>query len=193
MEIEMKKAKVLTDKELKKVVDYIDAFDKYAERNKAMLLLTHLCLLRVGEVASLKVCDVVNADGEINDVIFLTAEQTKGNDSRRVFVSKKAKQVLKRYIQSDLSVLQRTFLFNTQKSKRFNTNALTTLLKRLYERAAIKGASSHSGRRSGITALSAKGVSVRVIAELANHKHIATTQKYIDVNDSMMQNAVELL
>ena len=99
----MKKAKVLTDKELKKVVDYIDAFDKYAERNKAMLLLTHLCLLRVGEVASLKVCDVVNADGEINDVIFLTAEQTKGNDSRRVFVSKKAKQVLKRYIQSDLT------------------------------------------------------------------------------------------
>jgi integrase/recombinase XerD len=159
MEIEMKKAKVLTDKELKKVVDYIDAFDKYAERNKAMLLLTHLCLLRVGEVASLKVCDVVNADGEINDVIFLTAEQTKGNDSRRVFVSKKAKQVLKR----------------------------------LYERAAIKGATSHSGRRSGITALSAKGVSVRVIAELANHKHIATTQKYIDVNDNMMQNAVELL
>jgi len=189
----MKKAKVLTDKELKKVVDYIDAFDKYAERNRAMLLLTHLCLLRVGEVASLKVCDVVNADGEINDVIFLTAEQTKGNDSRRVFVSKKAKQVLKRYIQSDLSVLQRTFLFNTQKSKRFNTNALTTLLKRLYERAAIKGATSHSGRRSGITALSVKGVSVRVIAELANHKQIATTQKYIDVNDNMMQNAVELL
>ena len=44
MEIEMKKAKVLTDKELKKVVDYIDAFDKYAERNRAMLLLTHLLL-----------------------------------------------------------------------------------------------------------------------------------------------------
>ncbi len=189
----MKKAKVLTDKELKKVIDYIDAFDKYAERNRAMLLLTHLCLLRVGEVASLKVCDVVNADGEINDVIFLTAKQTEGNDSRLVFVSKKAKQALKRYLQSDLSVLQRAYLFNTQKSKRFNTNALTTLLKHLYERAAIRGATSHSGRRSGITALSAKGVSVRVIAELANHKHIATTQKYIDVNDNMLQNAIEML
>ena len=189
----MKKAKVLTDKELKKVINYIDAFDKYAERNRAMLLLTHLCLLRVGEVASLKVCDVVNADGEINDVIFLTAKQTEGNDSRLVFVSKKAKQAIKRYLQSDLSVLQRAYLFNTQKSKRFNTNALTTLLKHLYERAAIRGATSHSGRRSGITALSAKGVSVRVIAELANHKHIATTQKYIDVNDNMLQNAIEML
>ena len=79
------------------------------------------------------------------------------------------------------------------KSKRFNTTALTTLLKRLYERAGIKGATSHSGRRSGITALSVKGVSVLVIAELANHKHIATTQKYIDVNDNMMKNAIEML
>ena len=189
----MKKAKVLTDKELKKVVDYIDAFDKYAERNKAMLLLTHLCLLRVGEVASLKVCDVVNADGEINDVFFLTAEQTKGNDSRRVFVSKKAKQVLKRYIQSDLSVLQRTFLFNTQKSKRFNTNALTQLVKRLYQRVGIVGASSHSGRRTFITKLATSGVSVRVIAEAVGHSSIATTQRYIDVNDELIGNAVELV
>jgi len=193
MEIKMKKAKVLTDKELKKVVDYIDAFDKYAERNRAMLLLTHLCLLRVGEVASLKVCDVVNADGEINDVIFLTAEQTKGNDSRRVFVSKKAKQVLKRYLQSDLSVLQRTFLFNTQKSKRFNTNALTQLLKRLYERVGIVGATSHSMRRTYITKLSTSGISVRVIAEAVGHSSIATTQRYIDVNDELISNAVELV
>lgn len=56
-----------------------------------------------------------------------------------------------------------------------------------------KGATSHSGRRSGIIALSAKGVSVRVIAELANHKHISTTQKYIDFNDKMIQNAIEML
>ena len=136
---------------------------------------------------------IVNDEGEVNDVIHLTANQTKGSDSRRVFVSKKAKTALKHYLQSDLSVIKRVYLFNTQKSKRFNTNALTTLLKRLYERAAIKGATSHSGRRSGITALSAKGVSVRVIAELANHKHISTTQKYIDVNDKMMQNAIEML
>ena len=99
----MKQAKVLTEKELKKVIDYIDAFDKHSHRNKVIVLLTHYCGMRVSEVASLLVSDVVNDEGEVNDVIHLTANQTKGSDSRRVFVSKKAKTALKQYLQSDLT------------------------------------------------------------------------------------------
>ena len=191
--IEMKQAKVLTDKELKKVIDYIDAFDKHSHRNKVIVLLTHYCGMRVNEVASLLVSDVVNDEGEVNDVIHLTANQTKGSDSRRVFVSKKAKTAIKRYLQSDLSVIQRVYLFNTQKSKRFNTNALTQLVKRLYEQVGIVGATSHSGRRTFITKLATSGVSVRVIAEAVGHSSIATTQRYIDVNDELIGNAVELV
>ena len=189
----MKQAKVLTDTELKKVIAYIDAFDRHAERNKAIILLTHYCGMRVSEVASLLVSDVVSVDNNINDVIYLKANQTKGSKSRRVFVSKKAKTALKRYLQSDLSVIQQSYLFQTQKSKRFNTNALTQLVKRLYERVGIVGASSHSGRRTFITKLATSGVSVRVIAELASHKSIQTTQRYIDINDELMSNAVELV
>ena len=174
----MKQAKVLTEKELKKVIDYIDAFDKHSHRNKVIVLLTHYCGMRVNEVASLLVSDVVNDEG---------------SDSRRVFVSKKAKTALKQYLQSDLSVIQRVYLFNTQKSKRFNTNALTQLVKRLYERVGIVGASSHSGRRTFITKLATSGVSVRVIAEAVGHSSIATTQRYIDVNDELIGNAVELV
>ena len=49
------------------------------------------------------------------------------------------------------------------------------------------------GRRSFITDLAAKGISVRVLAALAGHQSIATTQRYIDVNDEMLRNAVELV
>ena len=74
----MKQAKVLSDKEIKKVIDYIDAFDRHSERNRAIILLTHYCGMRVSEVASLFVSDVVNDKGVINEVIHLTANQTKG-------------------------------------------------------------------------------------------------------------------
>ena len=68
----MKQAKVLTDKELKKVIGYIDAFDRHAERNRAIVLLTHYLGLRISECASLLVTDVVNDEGTVNDVIHLT-------------------------------------------------------------------------------------------------------------------------
>ena len=60
-----------------------------------------------------------------------------------------------------------------------------------YEAAAISNASSHSGRRTFITALSEKGVSVRVIQALARHSSLATTQRYIDVSADKLRTAVE--
>ncbi len=117
LEADMKQAKVLTEKELKKVVDYINGMDRHAVRNRTMLLLTHYCGMRVNEIANLKKSDVVDDKGNIVDVIYLKATQTKGNDSRRVFVNKKAKALLKSYLNANLSVIRSDYLFTTQKSK----------------------------------------------------------------------------
>ena len=38
-----------------------------------------------------------------------------------------------------------------------------------------------------------KGVGVRLLAALAGHSHISTTQRYIDVNSDQLSEAVELL
>jgi len=62
-----------------------------------------------------------------------------------------------------------------------------------FKAAGFPRASSHSGRRTFITELAAKGVSVRELAELAGHQSIQTTQRYIDVNPQQMSQAVELL
>ena len=138
LEADMKQAKVLTEKELKKGVDYINGMDRHAIRNKTMLLLTHYCGMRVNEIANLKKSDVVDDKGNIVDVIYLKAIQTKGNDSRRVFVNKKAKAILKTYLNANLSVIRSDYLFTTQKSKQFTANTLTQLLKRLYEQVGFK-------------------------------------------------------
>ncbi|MDA8771138.1 site-specific integrase, partial [Planktomarina temperata] len=50
-----------------------------------------------------------------------------------------------------------------------------------------------SGRRTYITRLANKGVGVRLLAALAGHSHISTTQRYIDVNSEQLSEAVELL
>ena len=88
---------------------------------------------------------------------------------------------------------QYSYLFSTQKSARFSANTATQHLQRLYAHAGIAGATSHSGRRTWLTTLSQKGVSVFVLADMAGHRSIQTTQRYVTVNDEMKRNAAELV
>ena len=101
---------------------------------------------------------------------------------------------LQQYINTLPSTLTpNTYLFRTQKQSHFTANTAAQHSQRLYEQAAISGATSHSGRRTWLTELSSKGVGVRVLAEMAGHASIQTTQRYIDVNDEQMRCAAELI
>ena len=84
-------------------------------------------------------------------------------------------------------------LFITAGRKPFSASGMTQHFYWLFKNAGIAGATSHSMRRSFITNLANKGIGVRVLASLAGHRSIAVTQKYIDVNDEMKRNAVELI
>lgn len=189
----MAQAKTLTKKELKLVIDIASASGIHSSRNRTMLLLTHLCGMRIGEVVSLKVGDVIDESGNVRDQFHLTAEQTKGNKSRVVFAGKKIQRELKSYVKSIEVKSFNQPLFVSQKRKAFSSNTGTQLMRNLYAKAGIKGATSHTGRRTFITDLAAKGVGVRVLQALAGHSSISVTQRYIDVNDDMMRNAVELV
>ena len=195
----MAKAKTLTKAELKRLFDVTRSCSRYAERDLTMLQLTHYCGMRVGEVASLLVGDVLDADGMVSAEIVLAAHSTKSKRARRIFVPRQMQRQLQQYIHSCFpkllpsTQLFSTQLFSTQKQTHFTANTAAQHLQRLYAQAAIVGATSHSGRRTYLTELAAKGVSVRVLAEMAGHASIQTTQRYIDVNDDMMRNACELI
>jgi integrase/recombinase XerD len=187
----MGQAKTLTDRELKKVLDYI-AVHRHAARNRAMVMLTYLAGLRVSEVAALRCGDVLGTGGMIKAEFQLTAEQAKGGHARTVYVSDRLRKELTAYIKTLKSKGAELALFRTQKSERFSDNTLCQHFHWLYKNAGIDGASSHSGRRTFITNLASKGVGVRVLASLAGHRSIQTTMRYIDTNDDMKRAAVQL-
>lgn len=199
----MAQARVLTERELRKVLTYCQSLP-HATRNRTMLLCTHMAGMRVGEVAALRVCDVLAADGTIKEEIALAASQTKGDKARTVLVSKKLQDELNSYLQERfglenlLAVTQTDTtrsLFPTQKNPKrgFTANTLCQLFHKIYKDCQMSGATSHSGRRTFITKLADKGVGVRVLMALAGHKSIATTQRYIELNPTVMKAAVELI
>lgn len=188
----MAQAKTLTARELRKTLDTLPV-NRYRTRNRMMMLMTHWSGMRVGEVAALSVADVRNTDGTVKSEIRLDAMQTKGKHARTVFVNDRLRKEIASYLKLIPTSDPARPLFMTQKRSAFSANTLCQTLNALYRYAGIDGATSHSGRRSFITALASKGIGVRVLASLAGHKIIATTQAYIDVNDEMKRAAVELV
>ena len=187
----MAKAKTLTQTELEQVLDYC-ASRRYPHRNRALILSGVLSGMRVGELAALRVSDVLNDDGTVKAEIRLTAAQTKGRHPRVVFVSQRLQLELHGYLEH-IAVRDPTqALFFSEKGGGFSANSLSQWFHWTFKRAGISGASSHSSRRTFITNLANKGIGVRVLASLAGHRSIQVTQAYIDVNDEMLRRAVEL-
>jgi integrase/recombinase XerD len=189
-----KQAKTLTAEELRRVLDYV-ATRKHSTRNRALVLTSVYSGCRVGELSSLTYADVVDNEGKVRDEIRLKAENTKTNEARIVFVNAKLKKELQQYADTYTPVSTQLKFFYSQKrnSNGYNANTLTQFFHYLYKKAGVFGASSHSGRRTFITNLASKGVGVRVLMALAGHKSIATTQRYIELNPTVMKAAVELI
>jgi len=189
----MKQAKVPNETEMKRLLAVIEA-GKHASRNRVAVMLSHLAGMRVGEIAALTIGDVFDGDGNAREQIMLKAAYTKGNEARTAFVSEKLRRELVKYRNSLASLPSNDApLLRTQKNTAFSANTLCQLFGEFYRRAGVDGASSHSGRRSFITKLAHSGVSAKVIMTLAGHKHLSTTQRYIDVNDEMLRKAVEVV
>jgi integrase/recombinase XerD len=188
----MKQAKTLRPDDLKIVLAHV-ATRRHAARDRAIVLTSFLSGMRAHELASLQLGDVIGEGGRLRDEIILEASQTKGSHARRVFVNAKLKKELGGYIKLACVDGKPTDpLFRSQKRRAFSANTMCQLFLNIYSECGIKGASSHSGRRTFITNLASKSVSVRVLAVLAGHSSISTTQRYIDVNDQQLRNAVEL-
>lgn len=190
----MAAAKSLTPAEIERVLNYIQQ-NKFAERNRAMFLLTAMAGLRVSEVAGLTLGDVLDATGDVRSEVYLAAQRVKHQHARTIYISTRLQAELAAYIATRKLQAPELPLFPTLRGQRcsFTANTMAQHFYWLYKRAGVAGASSHSGRKTFLTSLAAQGVSVFVLASLAGHKSISTTQRYITVNDDVKRRAVELV
>jgi integrase/recombinase XerD len=200
-ELVMKQAKTLNDRELRNLLTLVSR-RRYALRDRNMLLLTHWAGMRIGEVAALLTGDVAGRNGEIVEEINLKPHQTKGKHSRTVVLSTRMRTELQQYLLSRFGVTSLTQiadgelakpLFATQMRAGFTANTACYHFFMLYREAGFTGASSHSGRRSFLTKLSAKSVPLKTMMELAGHRQAQTTMRYVSVTPDMKRAAVELL
>ena len=194
-------AKVPSSAELTRV-DKCLTGSRTAVRDRALLYLQYATGMRAGELAALDVGDVFH-QGTIRREFRLGTADTKYCRSRTIYLeTPKAITALFTYLRERNPTLGFTGtepLFVGQKrnardgSFRLSANSIVGVFARMYARAGIAGASSHSGRRWFMTELARRGVHPRIIQQRAGHSSLAVTQRYIEISPDQEKEAVRLI
>jgi integrase/recombinase XerD len=188
----MRQAQTLNEAQLRRVIHYSRS-RRHPVRDETIILTSFYAGLRAKEIAALTVGNVFDDAGNVREQFILSAEQSKGGHTRTVYLNQRLRKAQLEYSAFIRITDPQRPLFASQKGGHFSANTMCQLFLDIYKAVGLKDASSHSGRRTYITRLANNWVGVRLLAELAGHSHISTTQRYIDVNSEQLSEAVELL
>lgn len=192
-----KQAKVLTEKQIKTVLAYLDANSRYPERDRLMVLLSVKAGLRAKEIASLTWAMVTDSEGSISDCIALENKASKGKGGgRTVPLHKELVEALEAY-RSVAEHKHGGYVITSERASHMAATSVATWFHTLFAKLGFAGCSSHSGRRTFITkaakAVSQVGGSLRDVQQLAGHSSLSTTQRYIEGNSEAKRKLIDLI
>jgi len=91
----------------------------------------------------------------------------------------------------------KSFLFpsshNAKTAKHLTRAGADLILKAACQRVGLVGVSTHSFRRTALTQMHNAGVPLRVIQEISGHSSLETLQRYLEVTDQQISDAVKAI
>jgi integrase/recombinase XerD len=169
---------------------------RYAERNRVMILLSFKAGMRACEISGVKWEMVLGSDGAVGDQILLAQGITKGGRARTIPMHAQLKAALQLLHHDQGEPIAGHVLISERKS-RLKTQSVVNWFAVAYRDLGLVGCSSHSGRRTFITTaarvLAKTGGSLRDIQELAGHRALTTTERYIEGDRIAQRRLMELI
>ncbi|WP_432262958.1 tyrosine-type recombinase/integrase [Cupriavidus sp. TMH.W2] len=97
----IKRARTMRSEVVPTLLQEIETQSRYPERDAAVLLLGLTCGMRITEIASLRLSDVLTKKGELRSEVPLRASTTKGGRSRNVYLTNpQTRLALSRYLET---------------------------------------------------------------------------------------------
>lgn len=188
-------AKVILPTELASVLQHVDGL-RYPERNKVMVLLSFKAGLRACEIAGLEWEMVLGSDGAVSGQIVISRGIAKGGSGRFVPTHCDLQDALDLLHQCEGHPLT-GHVIRSERQDHLSARSGVNWFSSVYHDLRLVGCSSHSGRRTFITTsarvLAKTGGSLRDIQELAGHRALTTTERYIEGDRAAQRRLIELL
>jgi integrase/recombinase XerD len=161
------------DKEIEQVMDYIDNSQRNSLRDRAIVHLSLKAGMRNGDIANLKVGDVINDQGVIRDIIEVDRQVVLFNSQVKTDLANYLEERFHRslddipHLNHQLSGhIYNLHLFANRKRGYFDHWTLPAYLRNLYIRAGMKNKSGASARATYIKKISKSGLSLNQMTRL---------------------------
>lgn len=161
------------------------------EQDRAMFAICLYTACRINECVSLRRIDVYERKGVIHPEIIFRKGNTKGQLSTRCIpVIEDLRRTLINYYPG----CREKFCFpGIGQTGHIHPDSAARVFRKACSRVGIKGASTHSFRRTALTQMSNAGIPLRVIQEISGHRDLAQLQRYLEVTPEQVKGAVSAL
>lgn len=188
-------ARVLEPADLRRLLKHI-AGSRAPARNTVIILLSFKAGLRACEIAGLRWSMVLRSDGHIADHLSVSKHISKYGSGRRIPMHPDLHAALLTY-HSTAGRPHDGPVVASARGGRMTARSIVNWFRAAYVALDLTGCSSHSGRRTFITrsarAISKVGGSLRDVQELAGHRALTTTERYIEGDRLAQRKLIRLV
>ena len=162
-------------------------------RDQALFGVCLYAATRINEACTLVTNDVIGIKG-VRDKILIRSHNTKGKrDTREIDVHPNLIRLLEAY-QADGFDPSSPYLFPGRWGRgHLHKGSADSILREACRRLELEGVSTHSFRRTALTAMSDAGVPLRHIQAISGHRTLSALERYLGVTDKQKQTAISAI
>lgn len=191
----MGSAKVLESNDVRRLLKHARGH-RHAIRDRVIILLSFKAGLRAAEIAGLTWPMVIRPNGRVSDELAIAASIAKCGSARRIPLNDELRAVLLS-LHMALGHPKVGPVIISERKRHMTARSIVNWFAALYADVGLHGCSSHSGRRTFITRsarlLATSGGSLRDVQELAGHRALTTTERYIQGSREAQRKLVKLV
>jgi len=180
---------VLSIEEIDMLINAIDMSTPEGQRNKAILETLYCCGLRVTELVTLKISDIIFEEDFVRVI-------GKGNKQRLVPLGKSAAKYLKIYLDGirphvPMKTESEDIVFLNRRGSQLTRGMVFIIIQGLKRKSGLtKHISPHTFRHSFATHLVEGGADIRAVQEMLGHASITTTEIYTHIDREYLRDAI---
>lgn len=174
---------------LEQSIELLNAVDgPDAERDRCILTLFLNCGMRLSELVSINITDVVHNNATMRIL-------GKGNKERIVYLNDACLQSINAYlaVRPRDGVIDKNALFLSNRKTRISPKTVQALVKKYLEKIGLSGPgySVHKLRHTAATLMYRYGdVDIRVLQDILGHANLGTTEIYTHTSSNQMEAAI---